>query len=246
MKQEVIKFKNVSKAFKIPHEKKDTLKAYFIDLLRNLDFETFNALDNVNFSVYKGECLGVIGSNGSGKSTILKVASGIYLPTSGNVGVLGRISPFIELAIGFQYDLTGKDNIYLYGAILGMDREEIYSKYEEIVKFSGIEKFIDQKMKNYSSGMQMRLAFSIISHTDADILLIDEALAVGDENFQKKCIDKIKEFKSVGKTIIFVSHDLDQIKKICDRVVWLEKGTIKAIEKSNKAVSLYLNEAGNL
>lgn len=241
MSEQVIKFNNVSKIFRLPHERRFTLKQHFLGAFKKTQFENLYALHNVSFSVEKGECLGVIGCNGSGKSTLLRSIGGIYNPDKGKIYVKGTVAPFIELGVGFQYDLSGKDNVYLYGAILGLSRREINSAYQDIVEFAGLSNFMDQKLRNYSSGMQVRLAFSIIAHTQADILLIDEVLAVGDQDFQQKCFAKINDFKKQGKTIVFVSHNLDQVKNICDRVMWLDKGKIKVIDRPQKVVDLYLN-----
>jgi lipopolysaccharide transport system ATP-binding protein len=179
--------------------------------------------------VNKGEFLGIIGRNGSGKSTLLKLIAKVLEPTSGRISVNENVAPFLELGVGFQGDLTVKDNVFLYGALLGMGGTEIADKYEWIIDFSGLERFVDAKLKNLSSGMQVRLGFSITVSVESPILLVDEVLAVGDINFQQKCYDAFESFKKKGRTILFVSHDLEAVKKSCDRVVLLEKGCIKNI-----------------
>ena len=239
MDEKIITFQNVSKVFRLPHQKKHTLKEHALHLFHRKDIEPFYSLRDINFSVRRGECLGIIGKNGSGKSTLLRLIGGIYPPTTGNITVKGTIAPFIEIGVGFQGDMSGKDNVYLYGSIMGLHRNEIKKKYHDIVQFAGIENFMDQKLRHYSSGMQVRLAFSILVHVNVDILLIDEALAVGDEDFQKKCLTKIEEFKKMKKTIIFISHNSDQIARVCDSCLWLEQGIIKATSQDTIALNLY-------
>lgn len=184
----------------------------------------FRAVDHVSFTLHRGETVGLIGFNGSGKSTMLKLLSGVMSPSSGSVVVKGRVAGLIEVGAGFHPDLTGRENVYLNGAILGMTREQIDSSFDSIVAFSEIEKFIDTEVKFYSSGMFLRLAFSVAVHTDPDIFLIDEILAVGDEPFQKKCLNKIDELRDAGKSLVIVSHDLDMMARFCDRGILLEHG----------------------
>ncbi|MDO4666053.1 MAG: ABC transporter ATP-binding protein [Actinomycetaceae bacterium] len=188
--------------------------------------DQFQALKGVSFDIYKGESVALLGFNGSGKSTMLKLISGVMRQTSGFVGYRGRVAGLIEVGAGFHPDLTGRENIYLNGAILGMSKKEIDAAFDDIVAFSEIEKFIDTEVKFYSSGMFLRLAFSVCVHTDPDIFLVDEILAVGDEPFQKKCIRKIKELQQQGKTLVIVSHDLEQMKRLCDRGILLESGKV--------------------
>lgn len=202
--------------------------------------EYFYALDNIDFEVKKGEFLGIIGKNGSGKSTLLKIIAGIYQPTRGKVSHFGRLTAFIELGVGFNLELTGKENIYLNGALLGLSKKEIDSKYEEIVNFAELNDFMDQRLKNYSSGMQVRLAFSIAIQAQTDILLIDEVLAVGDDEFQKKCFDYFYQLKQENKTVILVSHDTGNIQRFCDRVILIHEHKKVYDGDVNTAISKYL------
>ena len=210
-----IKVDHVSKTFRIPHEKITSIKGAVTNAFRSGGYEEFKALDDVSFEVKKGEFFacpqcysvcsrGIIGRNGSGKSTLLKILAGIYQADKGKVKVNGMISPFLELGIGFNPELSGRDNVYLNATVLGMTKKQIDEKFDSIVKFSELERFIDQKLKNYSSGMQVRLAFSVSIHANRDILLMDEVLAVGDTNFQRKCIDIFRNYRSHGKTVILV------------------------------------------
>lgn len=230
-----IEFKNVSKRYKMG--RKLLLKEAFLDVFRPNPTVWFWVLKDVTFSVRKGESLGIIGPNGSGKSTLLKLISKFVFPDKGKIMVNGRVSPLIELGAGFHPELTGKENIFLNGVILGLTKKEIEERYEQIVDFAEVNDFIDTPVKHYSSGMYMRLGFSIAIHVNPDILLVDELLAVGDINFQKKCIRKMEEFKSRGTTIILISHDLDAIKAFCDRVIYLEKGRILSIGEPEKVIS---------
>ncbi len=234
-----IKLTNVSKKFKIPHEKRDTLKESFINFYRKREYIDLEALKDVNLEVSKGEFLGVIGKNGSGKSTLLKLLANIYIPTSGEVKIDGEISPFLELGVGFNGDLSGHDNLYLNGVILGMSRSKIDSMYKNIVQFAELEDFMEMKLKNFSSGMQMRLAFAIASAAHADVYLCDEVLAVGDREFQKKCMAVFEDLKAHGKTIVLVSHDLDMIEKFCDRVILMEEGKIVKDGGASEVVEHY-------
>lgn len=204
--------------------------------------QVFTALHNLNLQVKKGTVLGVIGHNGAGKSTLLKILSRISYPSSGEVYIRGKLSSLLEVGTGFHPELTGRENVFLNGAILGMKRQEITSKFDEIVAFSGVEKFIDTPVKHYSSGMYVRLAFSVAAHLHADVLLVDEVLAVGDAEFQKKCLGKMDEAtKSGTRTIVFVSHNLRAIRDLCDEVLWLEKGAVKQIGKAKEVVNAYLS-----
>ena len=190
-----IKVENVSKTFRIPHEKITSLQSAFVNAFHKNGYEEFKALDNVSFEVKKGEFFGIIGRNGSGKSTLLKILAGIYIPDQGNVKISGLISPFLELGIGFNLELSGRDNVYLNATVLGLTKKEIDQKFDDIVEFSELRRFIDQKVKNYSSGMQVRLAFSVAIHANRDILLMDEVLAVGDTNFQSKCLEEFNKYR---------------------------------------------------
>ena len=190
-------------------------------------------------SIKKGEFFGIVGRNGSGKSTLLKIIGGIYQPTKGSVTVNGTLTPFIELGIGFNPELTGRENIFLNGAILGLTHKEIVSKYDEIVSFAELERFMDQKLKNYSSGMQVRLAFSIAMQAHNDILLIDEVLAVGDAAFQRKCFNEFNKIKKSGKTVIFVTHDMGSVKRFCDRAMMIDRGKISIIGAPSEVAYAY-------
>ncbi len=234
-----IKVENLSKTFRIPHEKIKTMRGAFVSMFKKKTYEEFQALDNVSFEVKKGEFFGIIGRNGSGKSTLLKILAGIYQPDKGTVKINGMISPFLELGIGFNPELSGRDNVYLNATVLGLTHREIDRKFDSIVKFSELERFIDQKLKNYSSGMQVRLAFSVAIHANRDILLMDEVLAVGDSNFREKCLDVFRNFKKSGKTIFFVSHDAEAVREYCDRALLLHKGKTIVIASPEKAIYEY-------
>ena len=202
--------------------------------------EQFWALREVSFDVPVGKTVGIVGDNGSGKSTALKLTSGILRPTSGGIHVNGRVSALLELGAGFHPDLTGRENVFLAGTILGMRQAEMHRRFDEIVAFSELERFIDTPVKHYSSGMYMRLAFSVATSVDPDILLVDEVLAVGDSSFQKKCFDRIRSFQKAGRTIVLVSHDLASITEICANAVWLHRGVLQAQGPANQIVSDYL------
>ena len=204
-----------------------------------IHFKEFWALKNVSFQVKKGEVVGIIGRNGAGKSTILKIISGIMKPTGGNVVRNGNIVPMLELGSGFDMDLTGRENIFLNGAILGYSKAFLTEKYEEILNFSELGEFIDMPIRNYSSGMLMRLAFSIATVVNPEILIVDEILAVGDENFQRKSRARMMELMSGGTTVLFVSHDLSQIREMCNRVVWLDNGTTKMVGDTKDVCDAY-------
>lgn len=228
MNNDIVIVKNVSKKFRIPHEKKTTIRDNILGLINGKkSYDEFWALNNVSFSVKKGESLGIVGENGSGKSTLLEIIAEVIYPDKGHVAINGRIAPFLELGIGFQGDLTARDNVYLYGSILGITKKEMDRKYEDILDFAELKKFENMKIKNFSSGMYARLAFSTAVAIRPDILLLDEVLAVGDEKFQMKCRGKIDEFKREGATIILVSHSLDAVQNICDRAILLEYGILK-------------------
>jgi lipopolysaccharide transport system ATP-binding protein len=232
---------NVSKRFKIPHEKKRTVYENVAGLINGnkYSYEEFWALQNISFTVKRGETLGIIGENGSGKSTLLKVIAGVFYPDRGKVTVNGKIAPFLELGVGFQAELTADENVYIYGSIMGLDRAQIKNKIDEIFEFAELEKFRNAKLKSFSSGMYARLAFSTAISTDPDIILIDEALSVGDESFQRKCYEKINEFRKNEKTIIFVSHGLGTVKQLCERSILLSHGQINSIGYSEKVVNDY-------
>lgn len=220
-----ISVRHLSKSFKLPHEKKNSIKEHILSF-RKTTFEEFKVLRDINFEIKRGEFFGIVGRNGSGKSTMLKILGGIYQPTTGEVKVNGTLTPFIELGIGFNPELTGRENVFLNGAILGLTRKEMLQKYDEIVAFAELERFMDQKLKNYSSGMQVRLAFAIAIQAHNNVLLIDEVLAVGDASFQRKCANIFKEIKQTDKTVVFVSHDMSAVREYCDRVILLDGGEI--------------------
>jgi len=235
----MIALEGVNKIFRLPHDRRTTLRQRFVSLPQRQTYEELYALRNVNLKVDEGEFLGIIGKNGSGKSTLLKLIAKVLEPTSGRVSVTGNVAPFLELGVGFQGDLTVKDNIFLYGALLGLSRREIEQKYGWIIEFSELERFVDAKLKNLSSGMQVRLGFSITISIESPILLVDEVLAVGDIDFQRKCYDCFQSFKNNGRTILFVSHDLNAVEKFCDRVVLLKSGKIENEGSGNYAINAY-------
>ncbi len=226
----------------VPGDQLRTLKSVLLDgtLLRGLTrADAIAALDDVSFSVARGEAFGVIGSNGSGKSTLLKIVAGILRPTSGEVEVDGRVAALIELGAGFHPEISGRENIYINGAILGLSRREIDRKFDAIVEFSGLADFIDEPVKNYSSGMYVRLGFAVAIHTDPDVLLVDEVLAVGDEAFAHRCLRRIEDFLAEGKTLLFVSHSLDLVEEVCDRVLWLEGGQERLLGSPRRVLDAY-------
>lgn len=238
-KKLAVNVEGISKSFMVPHERIDTVRGQFVHLFKKKSYEKFAALDDVSFEVQEGEFFSIIGKNGSGKSTLLKILAGIYTADSGRVRIHGRISPFLELGIGFNPELSGRDNIYLNATVLGLSRKQIDEKFDDIVAFSELYRFIDQKIKNYSSGMQVRLAFSVAIHANREILLMDEVLAVGDANFQTKCLDIFRKMKKEGKTIIFVSHDLESVKEFSDRAVVLHEGKVQGVYGPYKAAYIY-------
>ncbi|HJB40705.1 MAG TPA: ABC transporter ATP-binding protein [Candidatus Ruthenibacterium avium] len=224
----MIEVRNVSMRFNMAKEKHESLKEYFLAAVQGkLQFEEFYALRDVSFDVEKGDCYGLIGLNGSGKSTLLKVISGVFKPSQGSTVVHGTIAPLIELGAGFDMDLTARENIYLNGTVLGMTPKYIDSKFDEIVEFSELRDFLDVPLKNYSSGMVSRIAFSIATVTKPDVLIADEILSVGDFLFQEKCEKRMNELMGGGTTVILVSHSIDQIERLCNRVTWLEKGRVR-------------------
>jgi lipopolysaccharide transport system ATP-binding protein len=239
--QDAIIVENVSKRFKIPQEKRRTVYENIAGIFKGnrYGYEEFWALRNISFRVKRGEAVGIIGENGSGKSTLLKVIAGVLYQDSGRVTVNGRIAPFLELGVGFQPELTAEENVYLYGSIMGMNRAQIKNEINNIFEFSELEKFRNARLKNFSSGMYARLAFSTAISIEPDIILIDEALAVGDEAFQGKCYDKINEFRREGKTIVFVSHGMETVKQLCERSILLNKGQVCSIGYSENVVNEY-------
>ena len=236
-----ISVKGVSKNFMLPHDKSNSIKTTVVNIFRNKDHsvDTQHALKDITFDIKKGEFFGIVGRNGSGKSTLLKILAEIYKPTSGDVKIDGRLVPFIELGVGFNPELTGRENVYLNGALLGFSTKEVDARYKEIVEFAELENFMDQKLKNYSSGMQVRLAFSVATRAEADILLVDEVLAVGDAEFQRKCFQYFRKLKNNKKTVVFVSHDMGAVKEYCDRAILIEKSKIIKSGKVNEVASAY-------
>ena len=238
--QNAIEVKNVTIKFNMAKEKVDSIKEYILKFIKKqLFFEEFTALNDVSFDVKKGEVFGIIGLNGCGKSTILKIISGIYSPNKGSVKVNGSIAPLIELGAGFDMDLTARENIYLNCSVLGYSKNYIDSKFDEIVDFTELHQFIDVPMKNYSSGMVARIGFAIATITDPDILIVDEILSVGDFLFQQKCEQRINELMKKGTTILIVSHSIDQIKRLCNRVMWLKSGQVVKIGETQEICNEY-------
>lgn len=229
MGTQIINAEHISMRFNLASEKVDNIKEYFVRKIKgNIVYDSLWALKDISFHMEAGESVALVGLNGSGKSTLLKVLAGVLEPTEGKVVVKGTIAPLIELGAGFDIDLTAKENIWLNGAILGYGRAAMKSHYQEIVSFSGLEKFMDIPVKNYSSGMLARLAFSVMTFGTPDILIVDEVLSVGDFTFQEKCRERIAQMQKSGTAILFVSHNIEQVREICTRAVWLDKGTIMA------------------
>jgi len=229
----------VSKIFRLPHERRTTLKEYFLHPFRHDGHEEQRALQDVTFRVEPGEFFGIIGPNGSGKSTLLKIIAGIYRQDTGTVKVNGLLSPFIELGVGFNPELTARDNIRINGTLLGLTRRELGARFDDIVAFSELERFIDQKLKNFSSGMYLRLAYAIAVQVDFDILLLDEVLAVGDAAFQEKCFASFDRFRALGRTIVLVTHDLGVVQRFADRAVLLIGGEMHALGAPDDVTEKY-------
>jgi ABC-type polysaccharide/polyol phosphate transport system ATPase subunit len=229
----------LTKSFTIPHEQRTTLKEYFLHPLRRVEYERNQALVDVTAAIPRGEFFGVIGPNGSGKSTFLKIIAGIYQADGGTVRIRGRVSPFIELGIGFHPELNARDNVRIAGTLLGLTKQDLAERFDDIVAFAELERFVDQKLKNYSSGMVVRLAYSIAIQVPFDILLLDEVLAVGDEAFQQKCFATFDRMREEGKTVVFVSHDLGSVARFCDRVMLLQGGRVAASGSPDDVIGLY-------
>jgi ABC-type polysaccharide/polyol phosphate transport system ATPase subunit len=219
-----VSLRNVRKAFKLPHERYHTLKERALHPFKTMKFDVLQAVDDITLDIAEGEFFGIVGRNGSGKSTLLKCLAGIYDIDSGELEVNGRLSPFLELGVGFNYDLTGRDNVIINAIMLGLTRKEALERFDAIVEFAELEEFVDLKLKNYSSGMQVRLAFAVAIQVDAEVMLIDEVLAVGDARFQQKCFDELARIKAAGRTILFVTHDMGSVQRFCDRAMLLERG----------------------
>jgi ABC-2 type transport system ATP-binding protein len=238
-KRVAISAQNISKSFRLPHERTTTLKQVALGIFSKKTYTEYQVLKDISFEVNEGDFFGIVGRNGCGKSTLLKILAGIYLPDKGKISINGKISPFLELGVGFDPELTGYENIYLNGAILGLSKKEITAKLDEIIDFSELREFMDQKLKNYSSGMQLRLAFSVAIHAQAPIILLDEVLAVGDANFQAKCEAVFEELKKERRTIVFVSHSMSLVTKFCNRAILIEKGEIISSGDPEKVAELY-------
>lgn len=241
--KDVVIVSDVKKSFKVNHGNTSSLKASILGLFgkknQKMSTEQYEVLRGVSFNVQEGEFFGIVGRNGSGKSTLLKIIAQIYQPTAGSVNIKGKLVPFIELGVGFNPELTGRENVFLNGALLGFSRKEMEEKYDDIVEFAELGRFMDQKLKNYSSGMQVRLAFSVAIRADADVLLIDEVLAVGDEAFQRKCLNYFAELKKKKKTVIFVTHSMDAVQQFCDRALLIDSGKVEIEGSSSKVAQAY-------
>ena len=235
-----VKVDHVSKFFKLPTEASQSLRTTMVNRFKGIKgYKEQHVLKDISFEVEKGDFFGILGRNGSGKSTLLKIISQIYVPEHGSVTVNGKLVSFIELGVGFNPELTGRENVYLNGALLGFSREEIDEMYDDIVDFAELREFMNQKLKNYSSGMQVRLAFSVAIKAQGDVLILDEVLAVGDEAFQRKCNDYFIERKKSGKTTILVTHDMGAVKKYCNKAVLIEHGLVKAIGNPENVANQY-------
>lgn len=234
----IIEIENLSKHYELGTASRGTLREV-LSSFHHKNREVFKALDNVSFNVERGESIGIIGSNGAGKSTLLKILSKITKPTSGRAVIDGRVTSLLEVGTGFHPELTGRENIFLNGSILGMNKTEIKSKFDAIVSFSGVEKFLDTPVKHYSSGMYVRLAFAVAAHLDSEILIVDEVLAVGDAEFQKKCLGMMKNSEKSGRTVLFVSHSFSAIRQLCTKGVWLDQGQMKFEGEINKCIDAY-------
>jgi lipopolysaccharide transport system ATP-binding protein len=240
MESVVIQVKNATVRFNMASEKIETIKEYFVKLVkRQLQFKEFLALKDVSLEIKKGEAWGIVGSNGAGKSTLLKLICGVISAASGSVKINGRISPMLELGAGFDPQMTAGENIYMQGALLGRSRSFMKKHYDEIVGFSELADFLDMPIKNYSSGMQARMAFAIATVVDPDILIVDEVLAVGDAAFQRKCVNRINEMLSGSTTLLFVSHDNNMVKKLCKKAIWLRKGEVVMSGNSDEVCDAY-------
>ena len=241
----IINADNVSMKFRIYNDRVNSLKEYFIKrMTRKLHYKMFTALEDVSFSVEKGDVLGIIGSNGAGKSTLLKIFSGILVPTTGKVAVCGNVAPLLELGSGFDFDLTARENVFLNGAVLGYSKQNIIDCYEEVVDFSELKDFMDTPIRNFSSGMTMRLAFSIATIVKPDILIVDEILSVGDAHFQQKSMNRMKELMDGGVTVLLVSHSIKQIREMCTKVVWLEHGRLQMFGATEEVCNEYMKFSG--
>lgn len=238
-----VRVDHLGKKFRIYSERNQSLKSALMRG-RVSKYDQFWALRDLSLEVTKGTTLGLVGGNGSGKSTLLKTLAKIYWPDEGDIEYFGRMSALLEVGSGFHPELTGRENIFLNGSILGMKRKEIEQRYEQIVEFSGVREFIDQPVKNYSSGMYVRLGFSVAIHVEPDILVVDEVLAVGDAAFQAQCFERFRELKRQGTTIILVSHDMEAVNSLCDQVAWIKKGKLQMLGPAKKVTQAYLKDSG--
>ena len=239
MNRPVIDVSGVSKAFRLPHERRTTLKEHVLHPFDRTTYEVQQALDDVSFTVQEGEFFGIIGPNGSGKSTLLKILAGIYRQDSGTVRVDGRLSPFIELGVGFNPELTARDNVRINGTLLGLGKHELEERFDAIFEFAGLERFVDQKLKNFSSGMHVRLAYSIAIQVKFDVLLLDEVLAVGDAEFQEKCFATFADFRAQEKTIVLVTHALGSLEEHAEQVLLVRDGKVEALGAAHDVISIY-------
>jgi len=247
--RQVLVLEKVTKEFRTYHHYHAGLKAFVVDprqIMRHRERDRFLAISEVSFAVYSGETFGILGRNGAGKSTLLSMIAGVLRPTFGKISVHGRISPLLELGVGFTQELTGVENVLINGVLLGLRKKEIEAKLPEIISFSGLGSFIDQPLKTYSSGMQIRLGFAIAIHVQPDILLVDEVLAVGDAEFQEKCFTRIADLQRAGVTIVLVSHNLNTVETLCDRAVWIDKGRIVTLGSPQEVVARYQSEIAHL
>ncbi|MGP1568275.1 MAG: ABC transporter ATP-binding protein [Peptoanaerobacter stomatis] len=239
----MIEITNLTMEYRIQRENIKSIKEYIVNLLQGkVNYNYFKAVNDISFTIEKGEVCGIIGKNGAGKSTLLKIISGVIPPTSGSIKINGKIAPLLELGAGFDNDLTARENIYLNGAVLGYNKKFLDEKYDEIVEFSELKDFMDQQVRTFSTGMMMRLAFSIATLVEPEILIVDEILSVGDAHFSNKSINKMKNMMSGGTTVLMVSHSLKQIKELCNRVIWIEKGKIKMDGNPLEVCEQYENE----
>jgi ABC-type polysaccharide/polyol phosphate transport system ATPase subunit len=234
-----ITVQDVRKTFRLPHRKYSTFKERALHPFSSSTYDELHAVDGVSFTAARGEFFGIVGRNGSGKSTLLKCLAEVYRPDAGSITIDGRLSPFIELGVGFNPDLTARDNVVINAVMLGLSRREARRRFDEIIAFAELEEFIDLKLKNYSSGMSVRLAFSVAVQVDADVLLVDEVLAVGDVAFQQKCFEQFKRLKAAGKTIVFVTHDMGAVERFCDRAMLLERGSLQRLGEPHEIARAY-------
>lgn len=241
---DIIQAENITMEFRMYNDRLNSLKEFFIKkITRKLKSRMFIALKDVSFTIKKGEVFGIIGSNGAGKSTLLKLISGIMAPTTGNIKIGGTIAPLLELGAGFDPDLTARENVYLNGAVLGYSKQYLVDRYNDIVEFAELQEFMDTPIRNFSSGMTMRLAFSIATLVNPDILIVDEILAVGDAHFQQKSLERMKALIGGGATVLLVSHSIQQIRELCTQVLWLERGTVQMVGQPKEVCEAYLQFA---